>query len=56
LYVIRFLPSPAPASNLNKKVYGRIEKWPDTRIEGPFAYVFLDGIWLKRWWAGEDAD
>jgi hypothetical protein len=40
-------------SNLNKKVYGRIEKWLDTPIEGAFAYVFLDGIWLKRCWAGE---
>jgi putative transposase len=45
--------SPATVSNLNKKVYGRIEKWLDTPIEGTFAYVFLDGIWLKRCWAGE---
>lgn len=45
--------SPATVSNLNKKVYGRIEKWLQTPIEGEFAYVFLDGIWLKRCWAGE---
>jgi putative transposase len=45
--------SPSTVSNLNKKVYGRIEKWLDAPIEGEFVYVFLDGIWLKRCWAGE---
>lgn len=45
--------SPATVSNLNKKVYGRIEKWLDAPIEGEFVYVYLDGIWLKRCWAGE---
>ena len=45
--------SPSTVSNLNKKVYGRIEKWLNTPIEGEFVYVFLDGIWLKRCWAGE---
>jgi putative transposase len=40
-------------SNLNKKVYGRIEKWLDAAFEDEFVYVFLDGIWLKRCWAGE---
>ena len=45
--------SPSTVSNLNKKVYGRIEKWLNAPIEGKFVYVFLDGIWLKRCWAGE---
>jgi len=45
--------SPSTVSNLNKKVYGRIEKWLEAPIEGEFVYVFLDGIWLKRCWAGE---
>ena len=45
--------SPSTVSNLNKKVYGRIKKWLDAPIEGEFVYVFLDGIWLKRCWAGE---
>lgn len=45
--------SPATVSNLNKKVYGRIEKWLNEPIEGKYAYVFLDGIWLKRSWGGE---
>ena len=45
--------SPSTVSNLNKKVYGRIDKWLKAPIEGKFVYVFLDGIWLKRCWAGE---
>lgn len=45
--------SPSTVSNLNKKVYGRIDKWLSAPIEGEFVYVFLDGIWLKRCWAGE---
>ena len=45
--------SPSTVSSLNKKVYGRIEKWLKTPIQGTFTYVFLDGIWLKRCWAGE---
>ena len=45
--------SPSTVSNLNKKVYGRIEKWLSEPIEDQFVYVFLDGIWLKRCWAGE---
>jgi len=45
--------SPSTVSNLNKKVYGRIDTWLKAPIEGQFVYVFLDGIWLKRCWAGE---
>ena len=45
--------SPSTVSNLNKKVYGRIDQWLKAPIEGKFVYVFLDGIWLKRCWAGE---
>jgi putative transposase len=45
--------SPATVSNLNKKVYGRIEKWLNVPIQGQYPYVFLDGLWLKRSWAGE---
>jgi transposase-like protein len=45
--------SPGTVSNLNKKVYARIEKWINEPIEGEYTYVFLDGIWLKRCWAGE---
>ena len=45
--------SPSTVSNLNKKVYGRIEKWLSEPIEGDYPYVYLDGIWLKRSWGGE---
>lgn len=40
-------------SNLNKKVYVRIEEWRNRPIEGSHPYVYLDGIVLKRSWAGE---
>jgi putative transposase len=33
--------SPSTVSNLNKKVYGRIDKWLKEPIEGKFVYVFL---------------
>jgi transposase-like protein len=45
--------SPGTVSNLNQKVYKRIEQWINAPIEGEYIYVFLDGIWLKRCWAGE---
>ena len=45
--------SPSTVSNLNKKVYARIDKWLNEPIVGEYPYVFLDGIWLKRSWGGE---
>ncbi len=45
--------SPGTVSNLNKKIYERIEKWRNRPIKGSHAYVYLDGIVLKRTWAGE---
>jgi putative transposase len=45
--------SPGTVSNLNKKIYARIEKWRNRPIEGNYPYVYLDGIVLKRSWAGE---
>ena len=45
--------SPGTISNLNKKVYEKIEAWRNRPIEGDFPYVYLDGIVLKRSWAGE---
>jgi transposase-like protein len=43
--------SPGTVSNLNQKIYKRIEKWRNRPIEGDFPYVYLDGIVLKRIWA-----
>jgi putative transposase len=45
--------SPGTVSNLNKKIYGQIETWRNQPIEGEHPYVYLDGIVLKRTWAGE---
>lgn len=45
--------SSGTVSNLNKKVYKHIERWRSQKIEGSFAYVYLDGIVLKRSWGGE---
>ena len=45
--------SPGTISNLNKKVYGKIEKWRNFPLTEEFPYVYLDGIVLKRTWGGE---
>ena len=45
--------SPSTISELNKKVYRHIEAWRNRPIEGQYPYVYLDGIVLKRSWAGE---
>ena len=45
--------SPGTVSNLNKKIYTRIEKWRTRPIKSEHPYVNFDGIVLKRSWAGE---
>lgn len=45
--------SASAVSGMAQKVYGQIESWRNRRIEGEHAYVYLDGIWLKRSWGGE---
>ncbi len=40
-------------SKLNKQIYEKIELWRSRKLEGRFAYVYLDGIVLKRTWAEE---
>jgi len=45
--------SSGTVSKLNKKVYKHIETWRNRPIEGEHPYVYLDGIVLKRSWAGE---
>jgi putative transposase len=40
-------------SNLNKKIYAKIEAWRNAPIEGDHPYIYLDGIVMKRSWAGE---
>jgi putative transposase len=45
--------SPSTISELNKKVYRHIETWRNRPLETTYPYVYLDGIVLKRSWAGE---
>lgn len=45
--------SPGTLSNLNNKVYTRIEAWMNRPIADSYPYVYLDGLYLKRSWAGE---
>ena len=45
--------SPSTVSNLNKKIYAKIEAWRNRRIEGEHLGPDPDGIVMKRTWAGE---
>ena len=45
--------SSGTVSKLNQKVYEHIERWRTQPIEEAYAYVYLDGIVLKRSWGGE---
>jgi putative transposase len=45
--------SPATVSNLNKKIYAKIDVWRNRAITGEHPYLYLDGIVMKRSWAGE---
>jgi putative transposase len=44
---------PSTVSVLNKKIYATIQAWRNRPIDGDHVYVYLDGIVLKRSWAGE---
>jgi len=45
--------SSGTVSRLNQKIYRHIEAWRNREIVGDFPYVYLDGVILKRSWAGE---
>ena len=45
--------SAGTVSKLNQKIYAKIEAWRMRPIEGRHPYLYLDGIVLKRTWAGE---
>ena len=47
---------PSTVSDLNQKIYDRIDAWRNAPIEGRHPYVYLDGIALKRSWGGEVRD
>lgn len=44
--------SPGTVSNLNEKAFAAIEEWRQRPLVGGYAYVFVDGIYLKRSWGG----
>lgn len=45
--------SSGTVSRLNQKIYRHIEAWRNRQIVGEFPYLYLDGVILKRSWAGE---
>src|SRR5512138_3932592 len=45
--------SPSTVSDLNQKIYGKIDEWRNKPIVGTYPYVYLDGLWLNRSWGGE---
>jgi transposase-like protein len=45
--------SASTVSDLNQKIYGKINEWRERPLVGDFPYVYLDGLWLKRSWGGE---
>jgi transposase-like protein len=45
--------SASTVSDLNQKIYGKINEWRERPLVGDFPYVYLDGVWLKRSWGGE---
>jgi transposase-like protein len=45
--------SSGTVSRLNPKIYWHIEAWRNREITSEFPYVYLDGVILKRSWAGE---
>ncbi len=45
--------SSSTVSELNQKIYGKIESWRMRPIEGEPPYVFVDGVYLKRSRGGE---
>ena len=42
--------SSGTVSNLNKKIYEKIEAWRNKPLQEQYPYVYLDGIVLKRSW------
>lgn len=45
--------SASTVSDLNQKLYLRLEEWLARPLMGDYAYVYLDGLWLKKSWGGE---
>lgn len=45
--------SSSTVSELNQKIYQRIDQWRQRELRSRYVYVYMDGLWLKRSWGGE---
>ena len=45
--------SSSTVSDLNQKIYDKIESWRMQPIQEEHPYVFVDSVYLKRSWGGE---
>ena len=45
--------SPSAMSDLNKKVYDRLDEWRKRPLQKKYPYVYLDGMVMSRSWTGE---
>ena len=45
--------SSSTVSELNQKIYSKIESWRMQPIHEEHPYIFVDGVYLKRSWGGE---
>src|SRR5499427_1396730 len=45
--------SSGTVSRLKQKIYRHIEAWRNREIVGEFPYLYLDGVIIKKSWAGE---
>ena len=46
--------SSSAMSELNKKVYDRLDEWRNRRLEKKYPYIYLDGLVMSRRWTGEE--
>lgn len=45
--------SPGTISNMNKQIYDKIDQWRSRPLNDSYAYVYLDGVVMKRLWGDE---
>ncbi len=45
--------SPSVVSDVNKKLYERLDAWLSRPLDNDYPYIYLDGTYLKRCWSGE---
>ncbi|EQA45078.1 transposase, mutator-like family protein [Leptospira broomii serovar Hurstbridge str. 5399] len=45
--------SPSTTSKLNQKVFVQIDEWRNRQLTDEYPYVYLDRLYLKKFWGGE---